>query len=137
MDNTPKRKNDAPAVQSIMSIRDIFRKKIDESRAAELDDIMIRADVAPNIATEIAGKLRQSDDPKKSLEESLLYYAKKLERPPISCLVSRFFLRKSSIDRIRGSARSVGAGFKSNGNSIAAGAAASPCLGGIAPLGRN
>jgi len=72
-----------------MSIRDIFRKKIDESRAAELADIMIRADVAPNIATEIAGKLRQSDDPKKSLEESLLYYAKKLERPPISCLVSR------------------------------------------------
>jgi hypothetical protein len=42
---------------------------------------LISADIAPEVALEIARDLRRSDDPRRILKEHLLKYAKKLQAP--------------------------------------------------------
>ncbi|MDR2268642.1 MAG: signal recognition particle-docking protein FtsY [Rickettsiales bacterium] len=58
----------------------LFAKKIDSVSAEEMSDILISADIAPDLAGEIVGRLRRSDNPKETLTESLSVYAKKLRR---------------------------------------------------------
>lgn len=56
----------------------LFSRKIDSASSEELSDILISADISPELAPEIVGKLRRSDNPKEILRNSLLQYANKL-----------------------------------------------------------
>jgi fused signal recognition particle receptor len=61
----------------------LFSKKLASDKPGsvseqELSDILISADIAPDIAAEIASKLRRAANPKETLKESLLNHAAKL-----------------------------------------------------------
>ena len=56
----------------------LFSKKIDSVSAEELTDVLISADIAPEIAMKIVTRLRATDNPKETLRADLLEYAKKL-----------------------------------------------------------
>ncbi|MDR3208858.1 MAG: signal recognition particle-docking protein FtsY [Rickettsiales bacterium] len=56
-------------------------KKLDAADAEKTSDILISADIAPELALEIAQKLRRTDNPRQTLKESLMKYAERLGAP--------------------------------------------------------
>jgi fused signal recognition particle receptor len=56
----------------------LFSKKLDQVSVDELTDIMVSADISPDVATEIVGKIRSSGNPTETLRQILLGYSDKL-----------------------------------------------------------
>jgi len=57
----------------------LFAKKLDSATADELSEVMIAADIAPEIADETVRKIKQSENPKSVLKDILLKHASNLE----------------------------------------------------------
>jgi fused signal recognition particle receptor len=58
-----------------------FSKKLDALTAEELSDVLVGADVAPEISAGIVKRIRQSQNPRETLREGLLEYAGRLQAP--------------------------------------------------------
>jgi fused signal recognition particle receptor len=56
----------------------LFSKKLDQASVGELTDILVSADISPDVATEIVGKIKASGNPTETLRQILLDYADKL-----------------------------------------------------------